>query len=135
MAGNKRSGKKKPGRGAMLDDALAQVLATAAPDKDTGPDPDDILSGVLGEPGPAVGAADPGFMAGSKRNATAGAGTVRMFEIGLDADERARVERICRIVREATGVRIDTAQAVRIALKTCGLQRAEIEAAYVELFA
>ncbi len=105
---------KRLNRTTDMDAALYEALQTRVPDKDTGPDPDDVLRDLFddiagaGEEGKAVGAA--GDVLREDDQATE-------LTMRLDEVDREIVADIVQSVVERTGEQPDTAQAIRIALR------------------
>ena len=117
---SERSAGKNLSRHAKMDAALALALATKVPDKDTGPDPDDILNALVDEE------------AGPENNQTA-AGNKRRYTIELDEAERERGEQILRLIQRATGEHKELGDALRVALLQCPLDEQVIAEAFKQL--
>ncbi len=120
-------GKAKTGRGAQMDKALFEALKTAVPEKNTGPDPYDILSD------PAREARDTRETGEGNRAGRGHAAETTRHLVDLDRSDRARIEHIAGIVRENTGEQPDVAGVIRIALRACLQDRDIIKAACNEL--
>lgn len=109
-------------RGSDMDDALLQALGTSVPDKDTGPDPDDILSGLFDDD-----------EEGGEDISPNQAGENRSLAIELNERDRSRAEQIMQLVRAQTGEQIELAQAIKMALFLCPLDEGNINKAYTDL--
>ena len=108
---------KRLNRTTDMDDALFEALKTPVPQKDTGPDPDDILAGLFDDDEED----DP------SQEQSGGQGHV---VVPLDEIDRQRVEQIVELVRRQTGEQIDMARAIKIALALCTMDEQEIGVAY-----
>jgi hypothetical protein len=113
----------KTGRGSDMDDALFEALETRIPDKDTGPDPDDILTDLSGDDGEK-----------NRQNAT-NIERLKRLLIDLDKTDLEYAELIVQMVRTRTGEHIELAQAVRIALFSCPQDEETIGRAYMKVCA
>jgi len=116
MAKPNRSSQKLNRRSDM-DDALFDALASNVPEKNTGPDPDDILGKVLED---------------DVEGAREQCGKGRDVTVELDDVDRQRAQQITEIVRHQTGEQIDLAGAIKIALALCSMNEQEVDAAYAE---
>lgn len=116
MAKPNRSSQKLNRRSDM-DDALFEALASSVPEKNTGPDPDDILGDVFEDDGDV---------------ASEQCGKDRDVAVTLDEIDRQHAQQIMEHVRYQTGKQIDLAGAIKIALSLCPMNEREIGAAYAE---
>ncbi len=107
---------RKLNRRSDMDDALSEALASSVPDKNTGPDPDDILMGIFEDDN-----------AGSMQS-----GKVRDIVVALDEIDRQHAQQIMELVRQQTGEQIELAQAIKIALSLCPMNDEKIEVAYAK---
>ncbi len=109
---------KRLNRTTDMDDALFEALKTRVPQKDTGPDPEDILSGLFDddedEPLEQLG------------------GEKREISVTLDGVDRQYGEKIMELVRRQTGEQVDLAEAIKIALALCPTNEQEIGRAFAE---
>ena len=98
---------KKSNRSSDMDQALFDALTTAAPPKDTGPDPDNILSGLFDDEDEDIEVTCDDM---EER---------RHLVLEVDEADRASGEKIIELVLEQTGEQIELSQAIKIALKVC----------------
>ncbi len=109
---------KRLNRTTDMDNALFEALKTRVPKKDTGPDPDDILSGLFDDD------EDEPLQQLSGEN--------REIRVTLDDVDRQYAQKIMELVRHQTGEQIDLAQAIKIALALCPINEQEIGTAFAE---
>jgi hypothetical protein len=106
-----------------MEDALDRLFATPVPEKDTGPDPLDILA--LDQPAAATPAAGKTARRAVKAADKARAGT-SACQVELDAADRLRANMLIDRLDELTGEHHDLATALRVALHACPLDLAQI---------
>ena len=116
MAKPNRSSQKL-NRSSDMDDALFDALVSSVPEKNTGPDPDDILRDILED---------------DVEGAREQCGTDRLVAVTLDGIDRQYAQQIMELVHQQTGEQIDLAGAIKIVLSLCPMNEREIDAAYVE---
>ena len=109
---------KRLNRTTDMDDALFEALKTRVPQKDTGPDPDDILSGLFDDD--------------EDESSQQPCGKDRDVSVTLDDVDRQHAQQIMEIVRHQTGEQIDLAGAIKIALSLCSKNEQEVGAAFEE---
>ena len=114
------SSSQKLNRCSDMDAALFEALASAVPDKNTGPDPDDILGDVLAQEADASS-----LQQGEGRN----------IVVALDVIDIGRAEQIVELVRRQSGEQVDMAQAIKVALSLCTMDEEVIGAAYAGITA
>ena len=107
---------KRLNRTTDMDNALFEALKTRVPEKDTGPDPDDILSGLFDDD--------------EEEASQQLSGKNRDISVTLDDVDRQYAQKIMELVRHQTGEQIDMAEAIKIALSLCSMDEQEIGAAY-----
>ena len=117
MAKTKRAG-KKPNRSSDMDQALFEALKTAVPQKDTGPDPDNILSGLFDDEDDDIEVTLDNI------------GESRSLVMEVDEADCAHGEKIIKLVQEQTGEQIELAEAIKIALMICPLEPKDVSKAY-----
>ena len=121
MAKSKNSSSRL-NRGSDMDSALFEALASDIPDKNTGPDPNEILGDIF----ESNEGADTDILSAHDRR-------VRKITVVLDKFEVERAGQIVELVRAQTGEQIDTAEAIRVALGVCEMDEQLIERAYQQL--
>ena len=118
----KRNPGKKPNRGSDMDIALFEALASAVPNKDTGPDPEHILEALSDDDAQGEESVFP------RRGAA-----VRKIGLVLDDRETERAQQIVAHIHDQCGEQIELAQAVKIALYACEINDKAIYKAYREM--
>jgi len=96
-----------------MDEALFEALKTKVPQKDTGPDPDDILAGLFEDDvkGKGYSGDDVGSLA-----VEGSTDEDMIFSVELDAVGLARAREIVELIKAQTGEQVDIADALKIAL-------------------
>ena len=104
---------KRLNRTTDMDNALFEALNTPVPEKDTGPDPDDILAGLFDEDDKAEEVEADSFWQQIDNSGNPPS--------SLDDVDQARAAQIMEAVREQTGLSVDLTEAIKIALHACPL--------------
>jgi len=108
--------RKRLNRTTDMDNALFEALKTAVPEKNTGPDPDDILAELFDDEDPAL----------TRQSVE----DVRAVTITLGKEDRARANKVMQLVARQCGEQIGLDQAIRMALFSCSLQDEALLEAY-----